>query len=128
MRVTGVKWTFDANGARKGNIHVDFTLTHPEEGLPWHKLHMTRYVTLPIQPKEPAAQRIAMNLNPMLLKEAKMICLIGYCYGVSCGHQGPQGPTSNKRKEKQQDRLRIANKYSKGEGSSEYEHPIPRIM
>ena len=53
MRVTGVKWTFDANGARKGNIHVDFTLTHPEEGLPWHKLHMTRYVTLPIQPKEP---------------------------------------------------------------------------
>ena len=128
LRVTGVKWTFDANGARKGNIHVDFALTNPEEGLPWYKLHMTRYVTLPIQPKEPVAQRITMNLNPKLMEKERMICLIGYCYGVSCGHQGPRGPTSNKRKEKQQDRLRIANKYSRGEGPSTYEHPVPRIL
>ena len=128
LRVTGVKWSLDANGARKGYIHVDFALTHPEEGLPWHKLHLTRYVTLPIQPKEPVAQKIVMHLNPKLLKEERMICHTGYCYGVSCGHQGPRGPTANKRKDKEHDRLRIANKYARGDGPSSYEHPIRRIL
>ena len=77
LRVTGVKWAFDANGARKGSIHVDFALAHPEEGFPWHKLHKARYVTLPIQPKENAAQRLTMNINPKLIKDERLLCNVG---------------------------------------------------
>ena len=127
LRVTSVKWNYDANGTRTGKIHVEFSLANPEEGMPWFKMHLVRFVTLPIQLKEKAAQVIKMELNPNLLKNSG-ICPVKYCAGVTCGHRGSMGPTVNKRKEKEQERLRIANKYSKGEGSSGYEHPIPRIL
>ena len=127
LLVTGAKWNYDAHGTRTGKIHVDFALARPEEGMPWFKMHLARFVTLPIQPKDKTAQIIKMDLNPDLLKDSG-ICPTGYCAGTMCGHRGPKGPTTNKRKEREQERLRIANKYSNGEGSSGYEHPIPRIL
>ena len=128
LQVTNVKRQYAALGVRTGKIHVDYELAHPDSGIPWHLLHLTRYVTLPLQQGEALPQKIKMEINPVLFRDGNL-CSVGYCHGGKCLHNTPNAgpPTTNKRKEKEQERLLLTNKYAKGGSSADYLHPHPRL-
>ena len=125
LLVTSAKPTLDASGTNSGNWHVDFAYVKPEEGMPWHLIHLTREVTLPIRPGDDTAQKFKMSLNPNMVREGRL-CTQAYCHGI-CSHGAPSTNNPGKRTFKEQEKMRLVNKYKKGEGSSGYHHPPPRI-
>ena len=124
LLVTMAKEGQNAAGTPSGRYHIDFVLKEPGLGIPWNLFYLTRTVKLPITKESPAEQELTMNLNPVLIQEGNL-CPLAYCIG-NCAHNRDK-QTLGKRKAKEQERLRLTNKYTKGGSSSEYQHPFQRL-